>query len=361
MKFKVYLTEFAGASETTRYQESLHCVGFALRQMKGSAITFDDMIDSDKFGKAYQKYCNVDVNDVELYDFLGETSWAESVIEAVNAVAATKWLKKKYVFHRNSAFMNSIYNQFNKLKTAHDIKLGNDKWNPSDIWASTIDSIPVFDDLAQYNEWISKQLKSGVLVGISLKKVKGKAKVEWQGPTDEVSSVGFKGVQKPSGRVGMFTTGVQLLTDKPGISINFRSFRISKQADITGEIIMKGGGARHGKVPASVKNKMIKDHNIPQMSKKRISDASDSQLKSWVQNLWKQCGHNFSDSQVEKDWESRKNQIQDRVGFWQSLIHGLELAAFMNTHKGKADQIMNEFYVGAKSTGGWSSEFIKVY
>ena len=53
--------------------------------------------------------------------------------------------------------------------------------------------------------------------------------------------------------------------------------------------------------------------------------------------------------------------MQDEVGYWQSIIHALELGAFLNTHKGVAQDIVHNFYIGASSAGGLSSEFIKVY
>lgn len=360
MRFKKFITEDAAmAAATTKLQEGLHCVAYAIRQVKKKDIIFDDIFDENIFGQAYDKFCNVDVPDSELLTFVGAIDWTDSIVESANAAKKSGFLKKNnYEFHRGSAFMNSIYQQAQILMKKENIKMGNDKWNPSDIWATTINSIPKFDNIVEYNKWISDQLKKGTLVGISLKKVKGKAKVTLVSPSDPPEAVTFKEVQKPR---DILPTGVMLMTNKPGLGINFRSFRISKQADITGEIVLKGGGARHGKVPSGVLKSIIKNNNIPQMPKGRIKDSSDSQLVSAVQNLWKQCGYNFNDKQMEDAWMKRKGNIQDRVGYWQSVIHSLELAAYMNTHGGKADDIINQFFMGGSSASEFSSEFIKVY
>lgn len=347
------------AYATTKLQENLHAVAYAMRQMKKKDITFDDLFDVDLFGKAYYKYCNLDMNDAELFTFIGSTSWADSIIESANAAKKSGYLpKNNYVFHRGTAFMNSLYQQASILLKQEGVRMGGDKWNPSDIWATTIKVIPDFDDLTSYNEWISKMLKNGVLVGISLKKIAGKAKVSVQSPNNKPEVIGYKSISTPR---DLLPTGMKIVTTKPKTMINFRSFQISKQADIVGEIIVAGGGARHGKVPKALFRSIAQKHNIPQMDKSRIEGASDTQLIRMVQNLWKQAGHKATDSQMEKAWQKRKSAIQDRTGYWQSVIHALELAAYLNNNKGKANKIVGKFFTGGSSISEWSSEYIKVY
>lgn len=353
------INEDAMASATTRLQECLHAVGYAMRQTKKRDITFDDLFDVDLFGKAYDKYCEVDMNDAELFTFIGSPTWADSVIESTNAAKKSGYLKKNtYVYHRGSVFMHSIYQQASILMKKEGVKMAGDKWNPSDIWASTINSIPNFGTLAEYNEWISKMLHNGKLVGISLKKIKGKAKVTLQSPSNKPEKVGFGSINPPR---EFLPTGVRIRTSKPKTMINFRSFRISHQADIQGEIIVQGGVARHGKVPSSLYRNLVKEYNIPQIDKARIEKSSDSQLVRAAQNLWKQIGVKVSNSQMEEAWQKRKNEIQDRTGYWQSILHSLELAAYLNNNRGKADDIIGKFFTGGSSVSEWSSEYIKVY
>lgn len=359
MRLQDYMIE-ADASTTTRLQECVHCVAYAMRQMNKKDITTEDVLDAGFFIDAYAKYCNLDTPDSILFDWIFDNSkWVDSIIESANTCKKSGYLKKNgYIFHRGSPFMNSIYEQAQVLLKQEGQKMGGDKWNPSDIWATTISSIPKFDTIIEYNEWIEKSLKAGKLIGISLKKVGKSAKVVLSSPKIKHEPVGYKSIKKPR---DVLPTGSMVMTIKTGTGINFRSFRISKRADITGEIIMVGGAARHGKVPSAVLKKVIRDNNIPQLTKKRIGDQTDEQLINAVQNLWKQCGHNFSDKQMEDGWQKRKNNIQDRIGYWQSIIHALELGAFLNNNKSKADDIVNTFFVGASSASEFSSTFIKVY
>jgi ribosomal protein S16 len=109
------------------------------------------------------------------------------------------------------------------------------------------------------------------------------------------------------------------------------------------------------------------------MSKSRIKqyvDEGPQKLSKLVLNLWKQTGYNFSKSDIEKNMKMRlkgkdvidkDGKVIDAVGYWQSILHSLEIGAFLNTHKSVADDIVNTWYQGATSTGGMSSEFIKVY
>jgi len=355
------LNESAAGSATTRLQEGLHCVLFGAKQ-KRSKLDISIFDDPDLLESAYNTYCSVDAPFGELYAFgQKETSWAESILKATDALFASGWLKGKYTFHRGDAYMNSIYEQFNVLKKKDDIKIANDKWNPGDIWASKGVAIPAFDNLASYNAWIGEMLHSGKLIGISLKKVakSGSAKVVLEGePGVKIKKIKFTGVKKPK---EIYPTGIVLLTDGD-YGINFRSFRISKQADITGEIlVLKGGGARHGKVPSSSLKEMIKKYNIPQMQKSAISKMSDKDLYNIVLELWANTGNVFPKNEIDKSIEKRKGKIQDRVGYWQSIIHALEIASFMSSNTSVSNEIMNTWFQGAKSVGGSSSQFIKVY
>lgn len=369
MKFNYYLNEAAAGSATTRLQEGLHCILFGAKQ-KRKKLDMSVFDDPAFLESAYNTYCSVDAPFAELYNFgVAEPGWAQSIIKATNVLFASDWMKGKYTFHRNDAYMNSIYQQFQRLAKQDGVKMGNDKWNPGDVWASKGMKIPQFDSLAEYNSFIAKNLHNGKLLGISLKKIakndKGKVVLEGD-PAAEVKSVKFEGVKKPK---LIFPTGTSIMIGGK-YTINFRSFSISKNAKITGEIVKAGGGARHGKVPAGDKMKMINEYNIPQTPKQTLSKKSDAMLKNMVVDLWKQSGYSFSQKEIEASWEKKitkegwmpeSKKEQNRTGYWQSVINSLEIAAFLSAHKTVAHKIVDFWYKGAKSTGGSSSQFIKVY
>lgn len=360
MRLRKLINEDKNASAVTKKQEGLHALIFAAKQKK-KKIGMDILKDPDLLQSAYDAYTSVDIPFGDLYNFAQQNpSWLKSVIEAANVTFNSGYLKGKYTFHRDDALMKSIYTQFKKLKAKEGIKMGNDKWNPGDIWASKGSvSIPEFETLAEYNEWISKMLKAGKLIGISLKKIKGTGTVKLEGDITEEPQEPrkFMGVAKPR---NIYPTGVRLLADKD-TAINFRSFRVSKEADIAGEILKAGSAARHGKVPASRKKEMIKKYGISQMSKAEISKSSDEDLQNYVLELWANVGYVFSEADIAKYIKQRGKKISNRTGYWQSIIHSLQIADFMSSNKAAANKIMDYWYKGAKSATKESSQFIKVY
>jgi hypothetical protein len=264
----------------------------------------------------------------------------------------SKWLKGKYTFYRGKSLMNQIYEQFNKLKAKDNINLANDKWNPGDIWASKISTLPNFDNLIELNKFISDSLKKGTLIGISLKKVGKSAKVVWEGPEDKPEIIKFKGTKKTV----PFGTGIHVLTNKPKETFNVRSFQTSTKSLIRAELQIKGSKARHGK--AALKE-ISKKYGIPQMGKSRISGSSENELVNWTVDLWRQNGYNVKSD----EWHKKKDKPDDRnwIGYWMSRINSLEFGSFLNSKKKIADEILAELYIVAKSKTSISSEFIKIH
>ena len=356
MRLEQYLlTESAKASYTTKMQETLHCIGLSILQLKRN-LTNEMLLDKSLVKEAMDKFCDVDASYNDVIKFIDEQpSWVSSVTIACNELKNSPYLSNGYVFHRGSSFMSSIYNEFNKLKNKIGLKLANDKWNPSDVWASKLNTIPSFDSLLELNDFIREQLKKKTLVGISLKKVGKSASVTIEDNTEQMKPLHYKGIKKPG--KNMFSTGISIESDTP-YSVNIRSFRISKDADVTGEVIKKGGSARHGKVNLKP---IINEYNIPQIPKNRISSSTDIELKDIVITLWRDAGHVFSNNDIEREFKNRiETGIQSRVGYWQSIIHALEIGAYLHKNKGQADDILNKMFIMASSKSNMSSIFIKV-
>ena len=98
-------------------------------------------------------------------------------------------------FHRGSSFMNAIYDAFKKAqklekekdgKVWFDRSIKGDKWNPGDIWLSTLspdpnNSKPFYDDCKTFDllkDSVIEHADQGKILGVSLKKTgSGAAKV----------------------------------------------------------------------------------------------------------------------------------------------------------------------------------------
>jgi len=355
MRFKEYIKE--SASQTTVLQESLHCVALGITQITNKNISEKELLDGDLFTKSYDKYCDVDVNLQPLFDFANSSpSWVTSVVNNTNTLKNSKFLKGDYTYYRSNGVMGDVYHTFKVLSHKQSIKLNPDKWNPGDVWASKIQSIPNFDNLIEYNQFISKSLKKGDLVGISLKKTKGVPKIQYIQQSSDIKNVKFKGVKKPA---SVFNTGISVLTDDTNKSLNIRSFRISKAANITSEIIDKSSAARHGKKTLT---EYIKKYNIPQMSIQDIKKNVDNieYMNNMIITLWKDAGYIFPKNQIDKDWDKRFKKGENLVGYYRSIVNSLQIGAFLNQNKGIANKILSDIFSEASSMGEYSSDFIKV-
>jgi hypothetical protein len=355
MRFKEYIIE--SASQTTVLQESLHCIGLGIIQIIKKNISESDLLNGDLFSESYDKYCNVDIGLQPLFEFANSNpSWVKSVVNNANTLKNSKFLKGIYKFYRTNGVMKDVYDTFKELSHKQGIKLNPDKWNPGDIWASKIKVMPEFNNLTEYNEFISKSLKKGDLIGISLKKSKGIPKLQYVEQTSNAKNVKFKGIKKPK---SIFNTGISILTNDSNKSLNIRSFRISKAASITSEIIDKSSAARHGKKTLT---EYIKQYKISQMSINDIKFYINNinYMNNIIISLWKDAGHTFPKDKIDKDWDTRLKKGENLIGYYRSIINSLQIGAFLNQNKGVANKILTDIFSEASSMGEYSSDFIKV-
>jgi hypothetical protein len=359
MRFKQFLNE--SASLTTTLQESLHCVALGIIQLNKTILDESLLLNGELFTKSFDTYCNVDIGNDTLYKFTQENpSWVTSVINNANILKKSGFLKSNnYTFYRTNGIMKNVYSTASLLLKKEGIRLNADKWNPGDIWASTLNSIPSFDNIYEYNEWIAKSLKKGSLVGISLKK-SSNPKVVYINQTDEKQTLSYKGTKKPK---TPFNTGIVILTGDPKISLNVRSFRISNASAITSELAIKGSKARHGKTSLT---KYVKKYNIPWATvndlKKHVDDLD--YMKNMIIDLWKGNGFSFSQSVIDKEWQKRLEEKQfnrNPLGYFRSIINSLQFGEYLKKNENIADEILTDIYRIGSSMSEYSSDFIKVY
>lgn len=390
MRLKQYINE--GRKESTRetrLQECLACVGFSIYQIKGK-ITQELLLDEELFRIAYDTYCDVDTSVDELWTFCenqaelkNSKNWVYSVVKTVNAAMkdtkASHLTKSNYKFSRTVGFMRTVYTQFKKFKKEYGFAQ-DDKWNPGDIWASTINSVSGdFDTLIAYNKYISDNLKDGKFVGISLKKIENKSVfVEHITPAgDDFSEFEYLGMPKPT---TPFTTGITLISNN-NLTINIRSF--NKRDRIRAELIFKGQSSRGGKISQYLMRKTITDYTIPQETFQNIKGKmekddknhilpTDPQLKlrDEVMKLWLDAsGYTWSDNKLDELWKSKINRSTDvykksddhRITYWESRINTLLMLKFFNEKSESANKIINDWYVSGASRSEFSSEHIKIH
>ena len=101
------------------------------------------------------------------------------------------------------------------------------------------------DTIAALNAEMQKLLNNNEVVGISLKKLKGSAHINLINEVgkDEIFDIKFVNFTAPSGSTSGY---INMTKDGQKMKINFRNF--TSQGGFSGEVLLPGGAARHGKI-----------------------------------------------------------------------------------------------------------------
>lgn len=347
------------ATARTALQETLFAVGFAIGQVKGFPIDRELLLDHHTFINSFNAYVRSNKNPEAVYDFaMDENEWVSSVVAGVNVLKRYRVLQNgKFRIFRGVEIMEEVYERKNQMfKKDLDLKnLANDKWNPGDIWLARMRSIPQFDSIYEYNNFISVELNNGNLIGVSLKKAYNPQIYYVKKDTDPMLYE-YDRVAKPQ---SPFNTGITIKTTDGKTSINIRSFRTSTNSNVRAELQVRGSQARHGK--ASLTN-TIQKHGIPQTPKNKIENTDLEVLKSMVQKGWKKLGYSYTDKDIDEFWKAkiRKGEVDSMTGFFMSIINSLEIGCYLEANKTKADDIITDIIREASSKSELSSEFLKI-
>ena len=268
-----------GAANTTT-TESAQCV-YCQAIWDNPATEFSP----DDIKAAYQK---VHV-DAKLKDVLEmDDAWKVSSINAARLLY--KGLKKKkYEFHRGVGFQRRIEQIFHAVNGGEGKPFNNiNKWTPADIWMVAVGAEKKYDfnearSLQYLNNELLKAFAARDVLGISLKKIKGKAKLKqvnfrrpFKAPVFEKITLGKRDYWKSKDGYIIYNGG----------SIQFRTFPIF-QCEITGKV------AKHGKIsggagPNSIMGKIMKKVGAePHEMQKNVAALFKSNKLEFIKRWYK--------------------------------------------------------------------------
>ena len=146
----------------------------ALAYKKGK-LTVEDLTEENL--KSVINEIDVEVSDDKMLDFVAnQPSWEESFVGTANALIS-RFPNKNYTQHRGSNFVKELYKHaaemLKKDILAPGTKVGMDKWNPADIWMTTLDSADILTQttsIQDLNALILQLYIDKILIGVSLKK-----------------------------------------------------------------------------------------------------------------------------------------------------------------------------------------------
>ena len=247
-----------GGSKNTAIQESTQCVFNAMvYSLKQTYIDVED-ITEENISSSYQ-YVQTTTSLEDIQEFSQNSTWQQSFLTSSNLLYQYSQ-ELNYEHHRDSPFIESIYNSASKTV---DYQL--DKWNPADIWLvkDHVLNTRFSSSLDELNLQLEDMFSKKELIGVSLKKLGKEPKIEVKNmknsPKKQYKYLGYKTSAK--------SKDVSLLYD--GGKICFRTFNYG--TNWAGEIL--GKTANHGKIGFGAINSILKKYNLELKPAKEIKQS----------------------------------------------------------------------------------------
>ena len=363
-----------GGADLTKFSESGQCYVCSLvfNVLKGPIETAEDWARIEE-GKEYCDTGNITL--MQIAEKLGkDEEWTVSMIRTANLLYKdykTKFTGKVY-FHRDSVFMKRIYKDGMKecLKKNPIPIVGtfdNNKWNPGDIWMTTLKPSEQgqleFDTTTwvTLNTQIQKLAEGGILLGVSLKKVKGQATKEITNDMKmKKTSYKFNGY-RVSAPGKSFFAAIDIYLTISGKEVQYRATATTKSWQ--GEV--KGAAAAAGKIGGIPTNNYLMEYAGEGVFKEKEDEISaetkQSDFMTKFYNLYLTHYHEGEAIRFENFKMKAKEKTKDSPGFLFSKYAGLKLVDILNScsdeNKNKiADALMKY----AQSKTDQSSYFVKI-
>ena len=376
-----------GGTEVTAITECLQCFycSLAFNIVQGP-IKVSDITESN-LAKA-GKYCDTD-RSLDVCLKKGPPDWIDTGVYLKTANALYHSFKSKFsgkvTFHRGSVFMKGIYDA---KKTCHtnDKSNGNtqapgsfsdDKWNPGDIWATTLStsSKPLKDfteswgvlngELARLGGAESPSAKTTML-GISLKKLGSNATLKHYSKPTVARGNGTTDKGYIFGRNGDFFSSQDMYITTSNGSVQFRTF--NSEINWQGEI--KAVSAAGGKIGGgNIKFYMDRILGTGPFGKYSTEAAlfgnvnvKDKKFLDEYYGLYKIANANQSINANTLNYETFVEKLQKSPAkFVKSKYACLYLAvALSNSSTAKRSDLVDAFYRYASSDTDQSSYYIKI-
>ena len=376
-----------GGAEDTKLTESLQCFYCAYVFKKKQKIK-ETNPPTDKELKTVTKGLCYTTKSLEECLEKGPVDWIENkvYIKTANALYAKYGTKFRgtVTFHRagpgsggGSKFMGNIYDA-KKICQKLDKESGNtqapgsfsdDKWNPGDIWMTSLTSPetqkPLHDYTSSWGE-LKNQVQlladTGKVLGISLKKLRN-ARVHEYNKKDAVKKLyEYKGFI--FGRNGDFFSSNDIYLKTSDNEIQLRTF--NETAAWQGEI--KGVSAAGGKVGGGNINfylneifdkKIFNNTEAEILSESRGNSAINVMYPLYEKYNKEQDGVNIST--LSKEEFANALTEKNSAAFNMSKLMGLKfLDAFLSTRVNKRDEFITKMYLYAASSTEQSSYFVKL-
>lgn len=359
-----------GGSAATAIQETAQCVYAAMRYYCGKkeVYTQEDLECGWK---------HTDAPGVTLEDVMGlPKEWKEGSEKGAELIFKTIG-EKGYKFLRGDAILDDGAIKKAFLRTKGQTNLSSeDKWNPADIWMAKENEIQAIkshldgeNTIDCLNNAILQYFNEKKLIGISLKKIEGQAKISIknnQPPAVRKANEAARFVKYDL--TFLSSMDVYLYYGQSTFNkFQARNFGGSTKGDW--KLELKGKSAAQGKIQGTVLIELLRNAGFTNISQFHIptwqectpgASASAKKITNEIYDLCKKYrADKFNPS--SKDEANQKAQIALQDRSWRySKLAGLRFLDWLKSKCSNSDMAMKEMYLYASSQSDKSSVYYKL-
>ena len=358
-----------GGSAATAIQEAAQCVYAAMRYYCGDVkhFTMEDLECGWK---------HTDAPGVKLQDIMGlpkewkEGSW-KGANEIFEKVGGTGW---KFVRGDSIIDDGAIKKAFGRVKKQTNLS-SEDKWNPADIWMvkeSEIAAIKKHLDgentIDCLNNALLQRFNDKTLIGISLKKIEGNAKMDIK--NNQPAAIRKANEKAKFEKYDLtFTSSMDVyLYYGSGTFEKFQARNFGGSSKGDWKLELKGKSAAQGKIQGAVVIELLKNAGFTNISQFKIPTWAESDqnarnagdITTEIYNLLKKHdAKNFD--KTKKAEANNKSQIATQDKSWRySKLAGLRFLDWLKHTCSDKDMAMKEIYLYASSQSDKSSVYYKL-
>jgi hypothetical protein len=357
-----------GGSDDTERNESAQCLYAALVfYVYKKEIPINKKISKNDFIKAFE-YCDTSAKFEDLIDL--PKDWHESSIYGANALYK-KFKNKRFEFHRGSSIVSGDVSIENTFKTVNRIEkaFGNlNKWSPADMYCFTKKGIDLVrteiskaTTLQKLNSMMIKYYKSGDIVGVSLKKMAGTAKVSENNIGTDKINVQYTGVTVVAANKPDMFESIDVYINHSKGKIQFRNF--GGESSLTGwQGEGKGVTANQGKISLGPINFILSQHGVNKLPESLVSarlaktpnpayfkEFYDASKKINVKGLPK------TQKIFEARWKTKDNNWR-----YSKYLGILLIERVSKLTKKKKDELITDLFLYSASKASFAGPYMKL-
>tara|TARA_Y100000004_G_scaffold40849_1_gene44278 strand:- start:3 stop:1028 length:1026 start_codon:yes stop_codon:yes gene_type:complete len=319
---------------------------------------------------------HVDVGGTKLEDIMGlPKEWKEGSMKGANEIFEKVGDGKKYKFVRGDRLLDdgSIKKAFGRVKGQTNLS-SEDKWNPADIWMveeSEVEAIRKHLDgentIDCLNNALLQLFNEQKLMGISLKKIEGKARMD-------IKNNQSAAVRKANEKANFQKYDLTFLSSMdvylyygPGQFEKFQARNFGGSSKGDWKLELKGKSAAQGKIQGTVLIELLRNAGFSNISQFKIPTWAESDpnarnagdITTEIYNLLKDYSADKFDK-APKAEANNKAQIALQDKSWRySKLAGLRFLDWLTKCK-DPDMAMKEIYLYASSQSDKSSVYYKL-